>query len=128
MDQSSPSSGSVQTLVVWLRERHGTICLGEAKALEALHDNNDETAYRELMRERAENLAGLCDDAAPLLEALPPPLRERTGYRLEQFSQGARNALRLNSIFYMSALLYPDEHQKGEPDNLARLIAELAEA
>jgi hypothetical protein len=42
------------------------------------------------------------------------------------FSKNAQTALRLDSVFYMSALLYPGDHQKGEPDNLEKLIASLS--
>ena len=64
----------------------------------------------------------MAEDAKPMLEFLPGELRFNLAMALEKFSSSARMALRLNSIFYMGALLYPDDHIKGEPDNLILCI------
>lgn len=81
-------------------------------------DSGDAEGYRALMREKAEILAGLEAEGRARLATLPSPLRERAGARLRNFSASAQNALSLDSVFYMSALLYPDEHVPGEPNNL----------
>ena len=70
----------------------------------------------------AESLAALAEDAKPLLAPLPGELRFNLALALENFAAGARTALRLNSVFYMSALLYPDDHKSGDPDNLTLCI------
>ena len=64
----------------------------------------------------------LCEEAKPLLEPLPGETRFNYALALESFSASARLSLRLNSVFYMSALLYPDDHKPGQPDNLTLCI------
>ena len=70
-------------------------------------------------------LSAVAGDAAPLVNALSGQEKERVREVLSAFSQNARTALHLDSVFYMSALLYPDDHRKGEPDNLEKLIISL---
>ena len=64
----------------------------------------------------------VAEDAKPLLEPLPGETRFNYALALEGFSASARMSLRLNSVFYMSALLYPDDHKPGQPDNLTLCI------
>jgi len=45
--------------------------------------------------------------------------------RLEQFSMSAGAALRIGSVFFMTALLYPEDHKPGEPNDLETYISEL---
>lgn len=110
------------TLAAWLRSQHAKIKQCERDATLKLYEHKDSVAHRQLMVERAELIAGLELNAKQLVDALPKDIRNYTADTLSNFAKGAGNALRLDSIFYMSALLYPDEHQKGEPDNLERLI------
>jgi len=97
----------------------------EAKAQEIIHGKGDQAGYEAKMREKAELLAALAEDAENLAQALPAPLAEAAAQRLEEFSQNAANALRIGSVFYMSALLYPDEHKPGEPNNLELFAGEV---
>ena len=121
----SPSPANAAALAAWLEERHRSLKDCERRALASLYDDGDEAAYRALMAERAKQIAALEADGAPLIAALPDSLRSAATETLAGFSAGARTALRIGSVFYMSALLYPDEHKQGEPDNLQRLIAGL---
>ncbi len=110
-------------LTAKLREWSDALSALEADAGVQLHEKKNETAYRDLMRQRAELLRSLPQKA----EALPADIRQSPAFSqvleaLRAFAEGADNALRLNSVFYMSALLYPDEHQPGEPNNLEQLI------
>lgn len=114
-------------LVSWLQERHTMLKSCEQLALMALNFDNNKQAYQALMQERAEQIAALRDEAAPLLESLPQEKRNTAEEALDRFSTGAENALRLESVFYMSALLYPDDHKQGEPDNMECLISQLSE-
>lgn len=97
----------------------------EAEAEEIIHNKGDQSGYEATMRQKAELLAALADDAASLTDSLPVPLAEAASERLGDFSANAANALRIGSVFYMSALLYPDEHKPGEPNNLERFAAEV---
>jgi hypothetical protein len=116
----------IAALVAWLTEAHRDLKKTECDALAALYENKDEAAYRALMRERAERLAALEIEGAELLEDVPEPLQTDVDTALSRFAKGARRSLELDSVFYMSALLYPDGHKEGEPDNMERLIASIA--
>ena len=120
-------------LIQWLRERHDRIMTVEAEALRLL-ESGDTPGHNAKMREKAEMLAALGEDAKPLLAGLPGELSFNLALALERFSGSARNALGLNSVFYMSALLYPEDfariravvypedHKQGEPDDLTVCI------
>ena len=116
-------SDPIAALTVWLTEAHCNLKKAENDALAALYENKDEAAYRALMRERAERLATLDVQGQDVLKGVPEPLRTDVRLTLKRFAGGARKALELDSVFYMSALLYPDEHKAGEPDNMELLIA-----
>ena len=70
-------------------------------------------------------LASLEEEGEAYLEELPEQLQDQAGHRLHRFSASARNALRIGSIFYMSALLYPEDHKPGQPDDLQVFIRRL---
>lgn len=111
-------------LADWLEKKRVAIMAREKTALE-LMDKGDVNGYRDKMREKAEMLAALAKeaDAADLPKAGLAAIRDQ----LENFSANASMALSLNSVFFMSALLYPDDHKPGQPDNLETLIAGLRE-
>ena len=102
----------------WLEERHAQVMDAEGRALACLN-GGDKEGYNTLMRTKARLLAAMTEDAKPLLASLPGEVRFTYLSTLEAFSGSARTALSLDSTFYMSALLYPDDHQPGQPDNLA---------
>ncbi|MBS5049201.1 MAG: hypothetical protein KHZ29_04885 [Desulfovibrionaceae bacterium] len=93
-----------------------------------LIESGDTAGYRAIMRKKAELLASLDKEGGVHLAALPAALRERARAGLRNFASGAANALSIDSVFYMSALLYPDEAKPGEPNNLERFRDELKAA
>lgn len=113
-------SGSNDQLIAFLERFHCEIMAIERDALADLAVAND-TGYRQKMRQKAEKLACLYDQCA----AFANPASGEAAARIRAFSANAGTALDLDSVFYMSALLYPDDHKPGQPDNLAALIAEL---
>lgn len=114
-------------MLEWLENRHAAIMACEREAYASM-DAGDIEAFRARMREKAENLASIFADSRDLLSALPDDLRSGLSGRLLSFANGAGNALSLDSVFYMSALLYPDDHKPGEQDNLARCMADFRAA
>lgn len=109
----------------FLHEQTRRIAEIEAMALKHLHEVGDEDAYRDAMRAKAELLANLPANAAPHLDNVPLEVRPMIEHRLDMFAQSARRGLDIGSVFYMSALLYPDDHQPGQPNDLERWLAEL---
>lgn len=113
-----------QTLKAFLVDRAGRVRDLEAEAAEIIHDQGDQRGYEAKMAEKAELLADLAGEAEPLLAGVDPDKAQAVGARLQNFSGNAARSLQIGSVFYMSALLYPDDHREGEPNNLERLISE----
>ncbi len=119
------SPTAIVQLATFLEERAATVHALEAEAEALIHDKKDQAGYAAKMREKAELLADLAEDAEPLVNALEPVLAKAAGERLASFSGSAAMSLNVGSVFFMSALLYPDEHKPGEPNNLDKYAAEV---
>lgn len=113
-----------EDFINWLRAQHQEIMSCEKQALDCL-DAGDKTGYSEYMHEKARKLRDLHRLAMGRLDNIPEDARYEIQDRLSTFSNGAATALSLDSLFYMSALLYRDDHKEGEADNLERMIQEL---
>ena len=114
----------------WLWRRHGEIMAAEKKALELL-DKGDTRGHRLAMRDKAELVASLADEAAAYLAScgdLPAAMSAEIENALQPFSQSARAGLALDSVFYMSSLLYRDDPTKGEPDTLFQRLTSLGQS
>lgn len=122
---SAPATEAPVKALEWLKEQAAAVKRLEAEAEDALYNKSDNALYHKLMVQKASLLAAIKSDAVPFLDGVPEQLRSLLLSRLAAFSQGAQNALSLDSTFYMSALLYPDEHVPGQPNNLELLIAAL---
>ncbi len=116
------TSSELSALLIWLEQQASTIRTIEQEARDIVEGSKDAAAYTALMHKKAHVIAALADDAAPLLGTIAPQTKEAIATDLGRFSYGASKALELDSVFYMSALLYPDEHKPGEPNNLEKLI------
>lgn len=110
----------------WLQKRHEQIRLLEKEGYAALNPDNDQP-YREKMRKKADLLAALHTDAAPYLAKLAPAVRGFANDETAIFSANAKEAIQLNSVFYMAQLLYPEDYKDGEPDNFELFMEELKE-
>ncbi|MCL1916641.1 MAG: hypothetical protein FWG17_08080 [Desulfovibrionaceae bacterium] len=115
-------SGGGRTFTAWLEQAAAKIAEYERQGRAAL---NDEAAYRAIMREKALYLAGLYAEAQPYLQTLEEKKRLYPASRLQAFSASAEQALNLGSVFYMSALLFPGDHQPGELNELEKLALEM---
>ena len=119
------STPALSALIQLLRNTGASIRSIEAKAEAALQAQNS-TTFRDLMEDKASILAELADNAGPLGQALAPEESVMAMNAIKQFSSAAEAALGLGSHFYMFALLYPDNHVKGTPNNLDLLIERLS--
>ncbi|MBG0791541.1 MAG: hypothetical protein H0S80_13700 [Desulfovibrionaceae bacterium] len=103
----------------------------EVRRLEAEGDavikTEGQLAFQARMEKKAEVLAGLAEKAAPLTAEMDGALGKFADDRLIRFSTSAATALRIGSVFFMTALLYPEEHKPGEPNDLEVFIGELRE-
>lgn len=107
-----------------LRQAAGRIRQVEAEARTAA-EGGDEARYRQLYTEKVDILLGLPDLVEPHLATLPESLAERLADEAKGFATRAGRARALNSIFYMYALLYPDDYREGDPNDLERFIDRL---
>ena len=112
--------------VNWLNGRCRFLRDLEEKAQQVLQKSSDTAQYKALMREKALFLQALPEEAETYLDDLPEAVADVAAERLDTFSRSASQSLRIDSVFFMYALLYPDDHKPGEPNNLERLAAEVA--
>jgi hypothetical protein len=101
----------------WLEESAREVRRIEGHALHALEHKNIQ-GYRDGMRRKAELLTSLPKASIPLASGLSDNAAQAIQKGLWRFARNAGNALSLNSVFYMSALLYPEEYREGEPNDL----------
>lgn len=113
--------------IAWLNECCTAVAKLEQEAQTLLQEEKDTQKYRNIMREKALLLETLPGEAEKFLAAMPEHIAAEASASLEQFAAGASRALSLGSVFYMSALLYPDNHQKGQPNNLEIFAAEMTD-
>ena len=111
-------------LIQWLGDRHGEIMACEQSAMDELKAGRA-AEYKSKMKEKALKISSLAEDCKPYMEAISPDKREEIARELERFSTSAKAGINLDSVFYMSALLYRDDHKEGEPDNLYVFIENL---
>lgn len=121
------SEKALVDLLSFLEERAATVRRLEAEGDAALQSEG-QLAFQVKLEEKAELLAALSEDAWELTEQLEGDLGDEVARQLEQFSMSASTALRIGSVFFMTALLYPENHVKGEPNDLEALIARLKAA
>ena len=70
-------------------------------------------------------LMELPDLVDPFLEGMVKDIRAEIETGLKSFARRASQALELSSIFYMSALLYPDDYREGDRNDLELFIDRL---
>lgn len=108
----------------WLQGTADQIRMLESQAVKLL-SQNDAEGYNAKMKEKAELLSGLFAQAQLKFRGINTPLAQRVLSTIEGFSDNAARSLKIGSVFYMSALLYPEDYVDGQPNNLELLIAEI---
>lgn len=90
----------------------------EAQAREALYSRDEIETYREKLEEKTTLLMELPETVAPFLEGMPGKPGAEIRRAAKDFSRRASQAWELDSVFYMSGLLYPDDYKEGEKNDL----------
>ena len=85
---------------------------------EAVIKTGGQAAFQAKLEQKAKILAALADDCWAMVERIGGEKGDEIGQQLEQFSMSASTALRIGSVFFMTALLYPDDHRPGQPNDL----------
>jgi hypothetical protein len=109
----------------WLDERCIFLRHLEKEA-STVAQSGDSPRYRQLMLHKALFLEAMDGEAEPELRGIPAAAAETARACFARFAKSARQSMDLDSPFYMSALLYPEDHQPGQPNDLEALRAELA--
>ena len=97
----------------------------EADAKKALYSHNDKDLYYQLMSQKAHLLASLPESIAAMTTLLNSEIAQSLKSQIGAFSFAAKKAINLDSVFYMSALLYPDDYADGEANDLENFISQL---
>lgn len=108
-------------LIEFLEKTSAEVKRIEAEA-EVAVETEGQVAFQIKMEEKAEILAALGEKAWKLTDKIEGKLGDEITQKLEQFSMSASTALRIGSVFFMSALLYPEDHAQGEPNDLETFI------
>ncbi len=105
-----------------VRRTAATIRRLEAEASRALHEAGDTAAHREKLTAKCLLLEALPEETAGALAGSDADGVTAFAAGLEDFARRAGMALSLESIFFMGALLYPDDYQDGDPNDLERFL------
>jgi hypothetical protein len=115
---------SVEELIEFLETQADAVRRLEEEGNAAL-ETEGQRAFQVKAEAKAEILAALAEDAWKFTQRIEGDEGKAVAQRLEQFSMSASTALRIGSVFFMTALLYPEDHQPGEPNDLDVFIGEL---
>ena len=118
------NAASLSAFFSWLEEQAHEVRRIEGQALRELERQNT-WGYRDGMRRKAELLASLPKASIALVSGLHEEATQAIQEGLWRFARSAGNALSLNSVFYMSALLYPENYREGEANDLEVFLEEL---
>jgi hypothetical protein len=99
----------------------------EKRAHDALHDRGDETGYRKLMREKCQILMDLPQAGQALLAGAKGAVCDDLRAELASFAARAGKAVQIGSVFYMAALLYPDDYKDGDQNDLEEAVRRFKE-
>ncbi len=107
-------------LAAWLAGAAETVRHLEAEAKLALDGDGGQAGYARKMREKALFLAGIADEGEEVAMHDPEVME-----RLQGFSGSAATSLSVGSVFFMSALLYPEDYKPGQDNDLEALAREV---
>lgn len=94
----------------------------EQEAREALFEKDDPATHRKKLEQKTIILMELPDLVDPYCQGLDKATRSELEKGLDPFAISAERASDLASIFYMNALLYPEDYKEGDPNDLERFI------
>ncbi len=115
-------------ILEFCKEVASSIHLYESDAKKALAEDNTKL-YTDLMRKKALLLASLASEMpSKSMKSLSANAQVLVMKRLPSFSQSAQTAIQLDSVWYMSQLLFDEDYTEGEPNNFDLFIKELESA
>lgn len=118
------SNQALLDLIEYLEATNAKVRQIEAEG-ERVLQSQGQVEFQVKLEAKAKVLARLADDSWELVDKIDGRLGDEITQRLEQFSMSASTALRIGSVFFMTALLYPEDHEPGGPNDLETYIEEL---
>lgn len=115
---------ATEQLIALLERAAITVSGLEQEAEKFLYQENNKEGYAARLRQKAILLSGLIDEVEGIA-GLPAPVCALIQERVGSVSYEAERALRVDSVFYMAVLLYPEHHRPGMPNELEELVARL---
>jgi hypothetical protein len=97
----------------------------EDEAREALFTRDDPETHRQKLQEKTMLLMELPELVGAFCDGMAKDVRAEFETGLNSFAMRAEQAWELSSIFYMSALLYPEDYREGDPNDLELFIDRL---
>ena len=97
----------------------------EDEAREALFIRDDPGTHRLKLQEKTMLLMELPELVGVFCDGMEKDVRAEFETGLNSFAMRAEQAWELSSIFYMSALLYPEDYREGDPNDLELFIDRL---
>lgn len=116
------NTNNISDLISVLQEKAKIIREIEERAQNILKNDEPVQVHHKTIKQKAEVLSQLPEDAWPLIENLPRDIQSEVKIRLEEFAGNAEQALEVNSPFFMSMLLYPEDFQEGNNNDLEEFI------
>ncbi len=117
-----PKKKEFADLISVLQEQAARIRKIEEQAKDTLENKNNVQEYNQEIKKKAEVLSQLPEVAYPMLEHLPREMQSEVKTKLEEFAGNAEQSMQVNSPFFMSMLLYPEDYQEGDNNDLEELI------
>lgn len=91
-------------------------------------DAGKKDEYIKIMDQKAQTLASLSIEIKKYsLSSLNQTAQDFCMQKIPQFSASANNAIRLNSTWYKSQLLFDEDYKNGAPNNFDLFVGELKE-
>lgn len=113
---------SILDLADFLEAKAKTVREIEAESKHIIDETGNQEAFNACIRKKAELLAVLYNDTETLANELPDQVRDEISERLEAFSSSAQMSMKVGSVFFMTALLYPEDHVEGEKNDLENYV------
>ncbi len=110
-------------LVLWLEKAVDDLRHIEDAARHCIEEHADQSGYEKFMCRKALLLALLIEQGQKFIQEFPEVMEE-----IRRFSANAERALSLGSVFFMSALLYPEDHSPGQDNDLEILLKSIRDA
>jgi hypothetical protein len=111
------SKTAFQNLMQLLKEIAAKLQILERQAAESLTPENNHDQYRKFQEEKTRLLISLPTRVADHLSGIEPQIQTTIEKGLLEFAEDAQMAQKVNSLFYMSVLLAPEENQEEADRN-----------